>query len=119
MLNCQFSRSREANRRKARELLALKIEELTAPPGESRNEIIANYKQMKARKKKAKSKKKYRDREEAQRLSSVDSDGDDVLAEPVPSLELEPLSNIPGRESPGDKGENSSNPLKLDGEAKS
>lgn len=98
MLNCQFSRSREANRRKARELLALKIEELTAAPGESRNEIVANYKQMKARKKKAKSKKKYRDREEAQRLAALDSDASDGLSEPLPSHEAEPLENIPDQE---------------------
>lgn len=66
-MSSQFSRSREQNRKKAREILALKIEELTAAPGESRNAIIAEYKRNKARKKKSRSKKKYAEREAAKR----------------------------------------------------
>ncbi|KAF5099935.1 hypothetical protein DV451_002758 [Geotrichum candidum] len=72
----QFSRSREQNRKKARELLALKIEELEAPEGQSRNAIIAEHKKQKARKKKAKSKKKYREREEAERMALLGENGE-------------------------------------------
>jgi protein subunit release factor B len=59
VVSSQYSRSREHNRARAREILASKVEELTAPSGQSRAEIVANYKQNKVRKKKQKAKKKY------------------------------------------------------------
>ncbi|CAN6673766.1 hypothetical protein TRVA0_049S00628 [Trichomonascus vanleenenianus] len=72
VISSQHSRSREDNRRKARELLALKIEELENP-GESRTAIIANYKQTRERKKKSRSKKKYKELEE-KKLKEKDED---------------------------------------------
>lgn len=87
MLSSQFSRSREQNRKKARELLALKIEELEAPEGQSRNAIIAEHKKQKARKKKAKSKKKYREREHPERMALLGENGEvdsEAAGETVP-----------------------------------
>lgn len=59
VVSCQHSRSREQNRAKAREILAGKVEEETAPEGQSRAAVVAKYKQNKARKKKSRSRKKY------------------------------------------------------------
>jgi peptide chain release factor len=59
VVSSQATRSREQNRAKAREILALKVEELTVPEGTSRLAVVAKYKQNKARKKKQRSKKKY------------------------------------------------------------
>jgi hypothetical protein len=87
-------------------LLALKIEELEAPEGQSRNAIIAEHKKQKARKKKAKSKKKYREREEAQRLALLGETGAmDLESEgeimPVQTVIEETTSTSPaGQESP-------------------
>lgn len=72
--------------------MALKIEELQAPPGTSRNEIIAKYKQQKARKKKSKSAKKYREREEAQRLELL-SKKYGISVEEVEAMENDLKSN--------------------------
>lgn len=67
IVSCQFSRSREANRKRARELLAAKVEELEKG-SESRSAILAARKQKKARKKKLRAKKKYAEREEKLRI---------------------------------------------------
>lgn len=68
--------------------MALKLEEMTAPPGESRNEIIAKYKQQKARKKKSKSAKKYREREEAQMKELLEAKAKENSSNSEAELEL-------------------------------
>lgn len=59
VVSSQFSRSREDNRKRAREILAMKVEELTAPPGQSRKAIVDEFKKKKAANRKKKSKRKY------------------------------------------------------------
>lgn len=59
VVSSQFSRSREDNRKRAREILAMKVEELTAPPGQSRKAIVDEFKKKKVANRKRKSKKKY------------------------------------------------------------
>lgn len=59
VVSCQYSRSREQNRKRAREILAGKVDDELSPPGQSRAAIVAKYYQNKARKKKSRSKKKY------------------------------------------------------------
>lgn len=78
VVECQATRSRDQNRKKARELLALQVEKLTVPEGESRLDIVAKYKQDKARKKKQRSRKKYRELAAAKQAadSNVDSTAD-------------------------------------------
>jgi protein subunit release factor B len=74
VVSCQHSRSREQNRAKAREILAGKVEEETAPEGESRAAIVAKYKQNKARKKKSRSRKKYARLEEEKKKGLEESE---------------------------------------------
>lgn len=58
VVTCQYSRSQEQNRKKAREILALKLEELQDPEN-CRNAIINKRKIMLKQSKAKKSKKKY------------------------------------------------------------
>lgn len=58
VVSSQFSRSREQNRARAREILALKVEDILLG-SESRVAVVADYKRNKARKKKSKARKKY------------------------------------------------------------
>lgn len=90
VVSSQATRSREQNRAKAREILALKVEELNAPEGTSRLAVVAKYKQNKARKKKSRTKKKYealaaeKEKERLKMLGLVpeeDEEGDEVEAE--------------------------------------
>lgn len=120
VVSSQFSRSREQNRKKAREILALKIEELTAEPGTSRTAIIAEYKKNKARKKKSKSKKKYALREAAMReqlLKGSEQDNqenqnnDQEIHENDLSKEPEELDEIKENEPPEKKSTIEDKPL--------
>ncbi|VVT48961.1 uncharacterized protein SAPINGB_P002036 [Magnusiomyces paraingens] len=119
VVSSQFSRSREQNRKKAREILALKIEELSAPPGESRTAIIAEYKKNKARKKKSKSKKKYAAREAAMRESLLNGNSEDNINEEIEVEEAEEYEHEHEHEN---ENENENNDLEgvehknLDGE---
>jgi protein subunit release factor B len=70
VVECQASRSREENRKRARELLALQVEKLMVPEGRSRLDIVAAYKQNKARKKKQRARKKYLALAEEKRTTS-------------------------------------------------
>lgn len=64
VVESQFSRSREDNRKKAREILAMKLEEI-ALGGQSRAAVVAEYKRQKARKKKQRGRKNQREREQS------------------------------------------------------
>lgn len=63
VVTCQYSRSQEQNRKKAREILALKLEELQDPEN-CRNAVINKRKTMVKQSKAKKSKKKYSQIEE-------------------------------------------------------
>jgi len=65
VVESQFSRSRDDNRKRARQILALKIDELVNGE-QSRNAIVAQYHVQKARKKKQQARKRQREREESQ-----------------------------------------------------
>lgn len=58
VVTCQYSRSQEKNRAKAREILALKLEELENPES-CRSQIIIKRKSLVKQKKTQKAKKKY------------------------------------------------------------
>lgn len=70
VVTCQYSRSQEQNRKKAREILALKLEELQNPDG-CRTAVLrdreAKVKQNKAKK----SSRKYKSIEEQRRLDEA------------------------------------------------
>lgn len=72
VVESQFSRSRDANRKKAREILALKVEELTLGEN-SRAAIVAEFYRQKAQKKKQQARKRQREREEAKKLAQEPS----------------------------------------------
>lgn len=72
VVESQFSRSRDANRKKAREILALKVEELTLGEN-SRAAIVAQFYRQKAQKKKQQARKRQREREEAKKLAQEPS----------------------------------------------
>lgn len=74
VVSCQYSRSRDLNRKKAREILAGKVEQEIAPEGESRADVVAKYKQNKARKKKSRSRKKYAKLEEEKKKDEAESE---------------------------------------------
>lgn len=63
VINCQFSRSREDNRKRAREILALKVDSIINRDN-SREAIVAKYYQQKARKKKQRGRRNQRERAE-------------------------------------------------------
>lgn len=67
VVTCQYSRSQEQNRKKAREILALKLEELQDPEN-CRNAVINKRKMMVKQSKAKKSKKKYSQIEEEREL---------------------------------------------------
>ncbi|SGZ52821.1 CIC11C00000004755 [Sungouiella intermedia] len=58
VVTCQYSRSQELNRKRAREILALKLEELENPDN-CRTAVINQRKMMVKKNKSKKSKKKY------------------------------------------------------------
>lgn len=78
VVSSQHSRSREENRAKAREILAGKVQEETAPEGESRAAVVAKYKQNKARKKKSRSRKKYARLEEEKKKGLEESQAEEA-----------------------------------------
>lgn len=67
VVTCQYSRSQEQNRKKAREILALKLEELENPEN-CRTAVINQRKSMVKKNKAKKSKKKYSQVEEERQL---------------------------------------------------
>ncbi len=67
VVESQFSRSREDNRKRAREILAMKLEEIELGD-KSRAAVVGEYKRKKARKKKQRGRKRQREREETQEL---------------------------------------------------
>lgn len=60
VVTCQYSRSQESNRKRAREILALKLEELQNPEG-SRTHILNTRKSMLKQSKTKKLNKKYKE----------------------------------------------------------
>lgn len=67
VVKCQYSRSQEKNRMKAREIMALRLEELNEPET-CRTAVINKRKSMVKRNKAKKSKKKYAQMEEERML---------------------------------------------------
>lgn len=63
VVDCQFSRSREDNRKKAREILALRVDSVLNGDN-SREAIVTRFYQQKARKKKQRGRKSQRERTE-------------------------------------------------------
>lgn len=90
VVTCQYSRSQEQNRKKAREILALKLEELQDPEN-CRNAVINKRKMMVKQSKAKKSKKKYtqideereaqkkKEQEELSQLIDLDAEFDQFL----------------------------------------
>lgn len=75
VVTCQYSRSQEQNRKKAREILALKLEELQDPEN-SRTAILNKRKSMVKQSKAKKSKKKYsriEEEREAQKMKEQEA----------------------------------------------
>lgn len=66
VVESQYSRSREDNRKHAREILALKVQELQLG-NQSRNAIVSEYKRQKARKKKQRARSRQRIRLEGKK----------------------------------------------------
>lgn len=84
VVSSQYSRSREQNRARAREILAVKVQDAQAGAGEkTRASVVAEYKKNKARKKKSKARKKYRQLE-AGKQESPDEDTETTTAGPMP-----------------------------------
>lgn len=77
VVDSQFSRSREDNRKRAREILAAKLDEMINGEN-SRAQIVAQYHIQKARKKKQKARKRQREREST---NSVTIEGDERILE--------------------------------------
>uniref|UniRef100_A0A060T9I4 ARAD1D15466p n=1 Tax=Blastobotrys adeninivorans TaxID=409370 RepID=A0A060T9I4_BLAAD len=99
VVSCQYSRSREQNRKRAREILAGKVDEELSPPGQSRAAIVAKYYQNKARKKKARSKKKYAElaknstEEDAENSGEQDSEPNEANKSNNPEADEDPKTN--------------------------
>lgn len=60
VVSCQYSRSQEQNRKKAREILALRLDDMLNP-GKSRNAVVNERKTKVKQSKTKKSKRKYRE----------------------------------------------------------
>lgn len=69
----QFSRSREDNRKRARELLALKVDDLIRGPA-SRAALVAEWRAQKERKKKQRARKRYKQMSANEKDTSVVAD---------------------------------------------
>lgn len=70
VVTCQYSRSQEQNRKKAREILALKLEELQNPEG-CRTAVLRDRESKVKLNKAKKSSRKYRSVEEQRRLEQA------------------------------------------------
>lgn len=73
VVTCQYSRSQEQNRKKAREILALKLEELQNPQG-CRTAVLRDRESKVKLNKAKKSSRKYRTIEEQRRLEQAIED---------------------------------------------
>lgn len=73
IVTCQYSRSQEQNRKRAREILALKLEELRNPEG-CRTAILRDRESKVKLNKAKKSSRKYRSIEEQRRLEQATED---------------------------------------------
>lgn len=71
---CQATRSQKQNRDIARQILAQKVEDATAPAGTSRSAVIGDYKKNQARKKKHRAKKRQMLKKEAKEAEKLVSD---------------------------------------------
>lgn len=80
VVTCQYSRSQELNRKRAREILALKLEELNNSEG-CRTAVIGAAKLAAKQAKARKSRKKYRELAEAQDAEAGDEPEVDAEAE--------------------------------------
>ncbi|CAK7892238.1 hypothetical protein CAAN1_19S02058 [[Candida] anglica] len=77
VVTCQYSRSQEGNRKRAREILAHKLEDLQNPEG-SRNKVIEERKGMVKKNKAKKSNRKYKEIDEQRKIEKQLQDEKDA-----------------------------------------
>lgn len=80
VVDSQFSRSREDNRKRAREILAMKLDEMINGEN-SRAQIVAQYHIQKARKKKQKARKRQRERDLTSSTTGRDNEAEQLHPE--------------------------------------
>lgn len=89
VVTCQYSRSQESNRKKAREILALKLDEMQNPET-CRTAVLNTRKTLLKKSKSKKSNKKYKKLDEENRLAKEKEN--ELLAQVVdPEAELDQL----------------------------
>lgn len=89
VVTCQYSRSQEKNRKRAREILAMKLEELENPEG-CRTAVVNRRKMMVKQNKAKKTRKKYAAADEERSLRKAEEEAE--LAQFVdPEAELDEL----------------------------
>jgi len=74
VVTCQATRSQEQNRKKAREILAMKVQHALDPEN-SRQAVVGEWKSRKTNSKRKKAKRKYRKLEEEKKKAMEEQEG--------------------------------------------